>query len=485
MMLIATGCRVQQGEMYTDYFPPAGADSAEFYQGRRIHDFVASLAPHTFNGSLIVEKEEETLLREGYGYASWIEQEAFRPQTISHTGSFAQQLTAAAILKLAAKEKLALTDPLLKFFKDLPEEKSEITLDQLLRHTAGLPQDIAAAERQLTKEEFLEALWQQPLVAPAGAQYQYSEAGYRLLAAVVEKVSRKSYESYIQQELLKPAGLKMTGYVLPDFGQQKKAGALGDVLSEEEALPDYKKMAPALWHIMGSSGVLSTVEEMHLWQKELLEGKLLPADFRQRIWTAREGVPEGASAYGWVLGKSAGGKPVLLHNSGQGSYVSQLYANPEEEIFMSLLANKSNYQVERLSGQLARSLMVPSYSPTPTPAREQKFVRLPHGEEAAQLRTLVEFAREEKGVEPVELINQTYSPAFQQSVQQQQHVRALGSLRAYLQGASLEKVNRVGRLYSLMLHQPKDDVWYLLRVEVEPLAPHLINSIELEATNPL
>ena len=485
LMLLTAGCQVGQKGMYANSFPSAGVDSAGFYLGRRLHHFVASLAPHSFSGSVVVEREGEYLLKDAYGYASWAEQQAFKTATVSHSGQLAQQFSAAAILKLAAQEKLNLTDPLSQFFEDLSEVKKEITLDQLLRHTSGFPADIPAANQPLMKEQFLQALLQHPLEAKPGEAYQYSEAGYRLLAAVVEKVSGKTYEEYISQYLLKPAGLKKTGYLTPDFEQEKAAAALGEILSQEESLPDYEKMAPALWHMMGSSGLLTTAEDIHHWQKKLLSGKVLSPAFLERIWSNREKVPEGASAYGWVLEVGTEGNPVLLHNSGQGSYRSQLYASPEEEIFISLLSNKANFQVERLSHQLARSLKVPAYIPTPVPYREQKFIRLPQGEETIHLRALLEFVQEEEVVQPVELITKSYSPAFSEAVPPHQHKLALTQLRSYLKGAFLEKINRTGPLYSLMLHQPEEDRWFLLRVETEPLAPHRLSMIELEPTSPL
>lgn len=463
--------------------PPLATDSSNQRLASRIHTFVQSLAPHTFSGALLVSKENKLLLAEGYGYTRWEDQQTFELQTISHTAELAQQFTAAAILKLQAQELLQLNDSLGRFFKGVPAEKQGIRLKQLLIHTSGLPEELAGPKRPLLKEAFLAKVWAEPLLAKPGEAYLYSGLGYRLLAAVVEAASGMGYEAYLREALLEPARLPHTGYVLPEYAEKNRAKEQQASFGEEAPLPDYSEIAPALWHILGSSGMLSSAQDMYRWGHLLLKGGLLPEKERSLLWEAREGVPPGQSAYGWRLTYSADSTPLLLHNSRVGNFVSQLLIYPGENNSVSLLANRANYQVEQLGTQIGRILLLPRYTPAPLPHKELKLLRIPQGEEAEPLRALTGFLQEEDARQARQFIETYYSPAFRQAASMEMHLQALEKLRERLASASLERIKQTRPGYMLTLYAPADSIWYRLQVEVEPHTPYKITSLALETTD--
>lgn len=230
--------------------------------------------------------------------------------------------------------------------------------------------------------------------------------------------------------------------------------------------------------------MLSNGQDIFRWNHLLLEGSLLPDKERRLLWEAREGVPAGGSAYGWEVTNSPDSTPLLMHNSRIGNFVSQLLFYPKEKLTVSVLANKANHQVEQLGQQVGRMVLRPQYTPVPMPYGEQKFVRIPQGDEAESLRALTSFVYEEGEADARNVLENHYSVSFRQAVSEQIHVKALHQLRSRLSDASLERVGHLWPTYSLTLYAPGENTWYRLRVGVEPQAPYKITSIALETTDP-
>lgn len=149
------------------------------------------------------------------------------PVTTGHVfplASVTKPFTAAAVLALAADGKLELDDPLDRHLPELSPPWSDIPLDALLTHTAGLPAEIVnrAWEGEprfepVDRETFLERVMEFPPDHEPGKGYNYSNVGYGLLGAVIETVSGTDWETHLHHRLLEPAGLEDIGFRLPDW----------------------------------------------------------------------------------------------------------------------------------------------------------------------------------------------------------------------------------------------------------------------------
>ena len=111
---------------------------------------------------------------------------------------------------------LATTDPLTEFVDDLPQDKRNITPHQLLTHTAGFIDQLGDDYDALAREEMLNAVAESQLRSTPGTEHHYSNAGYSVPAAVIEKVSDTGYEGHLATHLFAPAGMDHTGCVLPE-----------------------------------------------------------------------------------------------------------------------------------------------------------------------------------------------------------------------------------------------------------------------------
>ena len=108
--------------------------------GRHLDEYLARLEAWGFSGAILAVQDGKIVLEAGYGLADPERRLPAKPDTVWSLGSITKQFTAAAILKLEMQGKLKVSDTITRFFKDVPQDKAGITLQQLLTHTAGFAQ---------------------------------------------------------------------------------------------------------------------------------------------------------------------------------------------------------------------------------------------------------------------------------------------------------------------------------------------------------
>ncbi len=176
-----------------------------------------------FSGVVRLEKDGAVVLEKGYGKANRATGSAFTPSTVVQIGSNTKDFTAVAILQLQERGRLKLDDTLGKFLPGAPGDKSGITLMQLLNHSAGFPLGLGGDFEPVTRDELVSNAMKYTLPFKPGAGRSYSNTGYAILAAIIEKVSGKSYDAYVRDNILSPLGLQHTGFLLPGFTQTQVA----------------------------------------------------------------------------------------------------------------------------------------------------------------------------------------------------------------------------------------------------------------------
>uniref|UniRef100_Q01WH6 Beta-lactamase n=1 Tax=Solibacter usitatus (strain Ellin6076) TaxID=234267 RepID=Q01WH6_SOLUE len=259
---------------------------AAFGQDSKLDDYVTRLAGFGFSGVALVAKGDKILHEKGYGLADRKSGTPMTPDTIISIGSITKQFTAAAILKLEMQGKLKTTDPVVNFFPNAPVDKKAITLHQLLTHTAGLRSDYAATDYQpYARDAYMQRIFDAPLLSPPGEHFRYANAGYSMLAAIVEIASGQPYERYLHTNLFEPSGMTMTGYKLPKFPEAKiPRGYLGEndwgTIFERSWAPD-----GPWWELRGNGGIHSTAMDMYRWHQALESGKILSKEARTKFET--------------------------------------------------------------------------------------------------------------------------------------------------------------------------------------------------------
>ncbi|MEW2390745.1 serine hydrolase domain-containing protein [Streptomyces venezuelae] len=238
--------------------------------------------------------------------------------TVYDVMSITKQFTAAAVLKLEMAGKLRVTDRIDRYLGPVPEDKRGVTLHQLLTHTAGLPEGLGDDYEPVSRAEMLAGAMKAPLRSAPGKEFHYSNVGYSLLAAIVEKVSGQSYERFLAERLFRPAGMTRTGYVLPAWDRAQVAVEY-DRNGRAQGRPMDHPWAPdgPYWNLRGNGGMLSTARDMFRWHRALTGDTVLSEAAKRKLFAPHVRVPEldGSYGYGWVVVDSPDGR-VAWHDGG-------------------------------------------------------------------------------------------------------------------------------------------------------------------------
>jgi len=345
--------------------------------GRRLDELLTRLEGLGFAGIVGVEHAGVPILIRGYGLAERESDRPVTPETVFCTGSITKQFTAAAILALAEERKLDVQDPLGKHFEGVPADKQGITLHHLLTHTSGLADPpVGDYDLRATRDWVRDFALGCTLQSEPGQRYAYRNVNYSLLAMIVEDLSGQPYETYLAERLFARAGMRRTGYRLPqyaetDFAIGYRDGARWGTTLGHPQLPD----GPC-WTLRGNGGIHATVGDMLRWHHALQEDRVLSASSRARLETpfADEG---GGSfyGYGWAIQESPGGKKLVAHNGGNGISFADFLRFVEEGHCIFLATGVGSRTSQDLAYELAGILAgrTPRARPT-TIARDRAWL---------------------------------------------------------------------------------------------------------------
>ena len=224
--------------------------------------------------SMAIVKNDSIVYSKGFGWADAPRKIQATPQSVYHWWSITKIPTAIAILQLQEQGKLQLDDPVsnyLSFFKvKYPSDKSSaITIRQLLTHSSGIPDASAFSfmkwihhdgEPPVDQTAFTAKVF--PIYATLafepGEDTAYTNIGYMLLGAIIEKVSGQSYRDYIRQHILEPLAMKQTDFVYTSEMEPYEAAG---------SHPAINLMSPLLYTMMGS--YIRETSNKHIWLKRV------------------------------------------------------------------------------------------------------------------------------------------------------------------------------------------------------------------------
>jgi len=243
-----------------------------------IDHYIRELEKQGLYGVILITLQGKDLLHQAYGLADRESGKKMTVDTGGCIGSIVKPITKAALIKLESDGKLSLDDKLPKFLDSVPPDKDEITLRQVIGHQAGFPDIFGGDYEPATKEWIVEQMLKTPLIAKPGERVSYSNAGYSLLGAVIEKVSGMPYEQYVNSQLFVPAGTPRIGYVIP--GWKNEDLAVGYREGKRWGTPldhGWMQDGPS-WNLRCNGGMLSTVRDLHDFFDAIFAGKVLSSE---------------------------------------------------------------------------------------------------------------------------------------------------------------------------------------------------------------
>lgn len=310
----------------------------------------------SFTGSVLVAREGEILLSWGYGLANRDSQIPNTPQTKYRLASVTKQFTAMAILILQANGQLNVQHQICDYVPDCPSAWQALTIHHLLIHTSGIPNVTEFDDFQARKatpsapEQTVAWFKDSPLEFSPGSQWRYSNSGYVLLGYIIEQVSGRSYEAFVQQNIFEPLQMRDSGY---DHNDGSLATGYTGLYSQWEE-PDYIDMS--IPHAAGA--LYSTVEDLYRWDQALYTEQLVPQELLELMFTPHAKITgtDLSYGYGWLVGELTG-HPTVSHSGGIEGFATEIRRYPEAKVTIIVLSNRDTTNVGDIMNQIAQLVL--------------------------------------------------------------------------------------------------------------------------------
>jgi D-alanyl-D-alanine carboxypeptidase len=301
---------------------------------------------HLPGASIIVSKQGKIIFKKSYGLADVENKRVMQVEMPMRIGSNTKQFTALAIMQLVDAGKLRLSDNVQQYLPDYPNQGKKISIEHLLTHTGGVtnykdtPAYRAMHGKRNSVQEVIDYFKNEKPDFEPGEKYFYSNTGYILLGAIIEKVSGMSYENYLTQHVFQVLGMQQTS----QNGTDKNEDQL--VVGYQTRGEQVKKGREINDSLVYSAGVItSTVDDLAKWDAAISTGKLLkPASWKKSFspYTLKDG-ELSYYGYGWQIGKVQG-HDMQYHGGNVNGYVSHTLRMPNEGIYIAILSNRDDHE---------------------------------------------------------------------------------------------------------------------------------------------
>src|SRR5690348_5263896 len=234
--------------------------------------------------TVAVGLDGKVVYSKGFGIADIENGVPATAETLIRTGSIAKPLSAAAALTLVEAGKLELDAPVQKYCPTFPPKQWEITTRELLMHTSGIrhykDDEIANTRHYETMSDGFAIFANDPLLFEPGTKFSYSTYGYTVVGCVIEGASGEKFFDYLREHVLQPARMTHTfvDNVYAVVPHRARGYQLKNGNAENAGLMDSSYKIPG-------GGLVSTAEDIVLFDLALVEGKILKPGTLAAMWT--------------------------------------------------------------------------------------------------------------------------------------------------------------------------------------------------------
>jgi CubicO group peptidase (beta-lactamase class C family) len=322
--------------------PPVARAQATSALSRNVSTYVRTemQRQHIPGVALLVSRAGKIVQAEGFGLSNVELQVPVKPETIFQSGSVGKQFTATAVMMLVEEGKIALDDPLTKYFPDAPATWKEVTVRELLSHTAGFgdyPKKFNF-RKDWTEDELLKLVESIPLAYPPGTKWEYSNLGYLTLGILIHRVTREFYGDFLQQRIFHPLDMQTTRIISEtDIVPNRAAGyrlVKGELKNQEWVAPMVNTTA--------DGSLYFSILDLAKWDAALYTEKLLKHSTLDQMWTPaklKNGQPNKAGyGFGWFIGEKHG-HHVISHDGAWQGFKSAIARYVNDQLTVVVLAN--------------------------------------------------------------------------------------------------------------------------------------------------
>ncbi len=286
-----------------------------------------------YDGAVLVARDGQVILSEGYGLADREQEIPNTPQTKFRIASITKQFTAMAILLLQEQGKLNVEDSICNYIDDCPEIFEPVKIRHLLSQSAGIPNNTTYSfSGDQMVSEFA------TLYFPPGEEFRYQDITYNLAGRIIETVSGQSYASFLQQNIFEPLGMSNSGV----FDRTETDLAMG--YADAEGVIAFEPP-----YLFAEGSIYSTAEDMYRWDQALYTDELLPQSSLKAMFAPQAAVPDGEYygfdgstgwnyGFGWFIAPQEMG--YVLHGGTLPGFRSEIRRYMDDETVIILLTNQ-------------------------------------------------------------------------------------------------------------------------------------------------
>jgi CubicO group peptidase (beta-lactamase class C family) len=292
--------------------------------------------------ALLVSRGGKIVQAEGFGLANVELQVPVKPETVFQSGSMGKQFTATAVMMLVEEGKVGLDDPLTKYFPDAPATWKEVTVRELLSHTAGFgdyPEKFDF-RKDWTEDEELKLVESIPLAYPPGTKWDYSNLGFLTLGVLIHRVTGEFYGDFLQQRIFRPLDMQTTRILSEaDIIPNRAAGyrlVNGELKNQEWVAPTINTTA--------DGSLYFSVLDLAKWDAALYTEKLLKRSSLNEMWTPaklKNGQPNKEGyGFGWFI-EDRHGHHVVSHDGAWQGFETTIarYMDNKDQLTVAVLTN--------------------------------------------------------------------------------------------------------------------------------------------------
>lgn len=313
--------------------------------------------------ALLVARNGQIIRAQGYGFSNLELQVPVTPETIFQSGSMGKEFTATAVMMLVEQGKVGLDDPLTKYFPDAPVAWSQVTVRNLLSHTAGFTDypDKFDFRRDYTENELLKIAEAIPLAYPPGTKYAYSNLGFLTLGILIHRASGQFYGDFLHDRVFQPLGMSTTRIISEADIIPNRAAGYRWVNSQWK---NQEWVSPTL-NTTADGALYFSILDLAKWDAALYTEKLLKRSSLDQMWTVakyKNGEPNsGHYGFGWFI-ESVHGHRVIEHEGQWQGFNTNISRYVDDKLTVVVLTNLDHCQPDEVTHGVA-ALYLPARKP--------------------------------------------------------------------------------------------------------------------------
>ncbi|MEM6804373.1 MAG: serine hydrolase domain-containing protein [Bacteroidota bacterium] len=305
-----------------------------------------------YNGSFLYTKKGEKIMDLYIGYRDIAKKDTLRAEHVFYLASVSKQITAMACLILVHKGELSLENKLSAYFPEL-SYADKVSIRQMLNHSSGIPDyyGLGVYKAGMKNINVVNALLDDTeLEFEPDSKFAYSNSAYVLLAMVVEKVSGKSFATFVKEEIFTPLEME-SSVVFDEHASPIPIRAIGH--SKQGEKKDYAAFTT------GGGGIFSQATDLCRWERALYTEKLIPQGLLAEAYAPLQ-LKDGTTSYygmGWFVEEND--PQIVWHTGSLEGFRNLMYRNTKDQSLYLFLTNNSFENLPDLQKEIAEIIEQP------------------------------------------------------------------------------------------------------------------------------